>query len=270
MGQQQQAQLPEDRVPLLVRLGVWVYPVITGIALYYGIFQMRHLPIASWSTVFLLGNLLLFASWAYFGWWARARTRTLLTSDHPMAESAGIFAARSGLIIKRLYVFPSPRIDAYRTPAGSLCLSSALLRNLNPREAEALIAHNIHLGSAKWGFFFGLTFFFVSGLFSSLVEQWLQHQLGLSIFHANLCTNFGRIGLSLGFWVFCNNWHHRRQKAADAFAVKVTGDPERVVQAILKTHFLSPGMTQGSMENPPDGLKERIRRIRENTPKSER
>ena len=268
--QQQQAQLPEDKVPLLVRLGVWVYPVIAGIAAYYGIFQLRHLPIASWTVVFLLGNLFLFASWACFGWWAQARTRIPLTSDHPMAESAGTFAARSGLIIKRLYVFPSPRIDAYRTPAGSLCLSSALLRHVSTREAEAIIAQNIHLGSAKWAPLLGITSYGILGLFTSTLRDWLHHQFDIALPQAMFYVEATRMLLMLVIVVATIAWNDRRQKAADAFAVKVTGDPERVIQAILKAYFLSPGTTRGTMENPPDGIKERIRRIRENTPKSER
>jgi Zn-dependent protease with chaperone function len=262
LQQQKQAQLPEDKVPLLVQLGVWIYPVIAGIAFYYGTFQLRHLPIASWSIVFLLGNLALYVSWIAVGWWARAKTSLPLTDEHPMAECSGTLAAKAGRQIKRLFVFPSPKIDAYCTPAGSLYLSSALLRNLTPHEAEATIAHNIHLGSVKWAPILGMASYGILGLFTSTLRDWLYHQFDIALPQAMFYVEATRMLLMLVIVVATIIWNDRRQKAADAFAVKVTGDPERVVQAILKAYFLSPGITQGSMENPPDGIKERIRRIR--------
>jgi Zn-dependent protease with chaperone function len=270
MRLQQQAPLPEDKVPTSVILSFWLYPLIAGTLLYYGFFRLEGFSITLWRLIFLLGNLLLIGSWVAVGWWARARTRIILENDHPMAESAGTFAARSGVVVKRLYVFPSSKIDAYRTPAGSLCLSSALLRNLTPREAEVIIAHNIHLGSVKWALIPAMATYGVLGLFTTVLHEWLQHRFGIPLARAVFTVEGIRMLLMLGMVIAAVIWRDHREKAADAFAVKVTGDPERVVQAILKAYFLSPGITQGSMENLPDGLKERIRRIRENAPIHER
>ncbi len=260
--QQRKDQLPEDKVPLLVRLSFWLW-VIVPFSVYFLLSRFRYdIPIHLGSIFYLFINLALAIIWGFVYWWTRAKTRILLTTDHPMTESAGIFAARSGMIIKRLYAFPSPRIDAYRTPAGSLCLSSALLRNLTPREAEAIIAHNIHLGTAKWGYFFGLAFLAISGLFTTVMEGWLHNQFGVPLTQVMFYVEAGRVVVMIVLSILGYLWEKHRAKAADVFAVKVTGDPERVIQAILKAHFLSPGITQGSMENPPNYLKERIQRIR--------
>lgn len=262
MRLQQQAPLPEDKVPTSVILSFCLYPLIAGALLTYGFFLLEGLPIAVWRLLFVLGNLLFIASWVAVGWWARARTRTLLENDHPMAESAGTFAARSGLVIKRLYVFPSSKIDAYRTPAGSLCLSSALLRNLTPREAEVIIAHYIHLGPVKWAPIPAMATYGVLGLFTTALHEWLQHRFGIPLGRAVFIIEGIRMLLMIGMVIVTVFWRDRREKAADAFAVKVTGDPERVIQAILKAHSLSSGAPQDSIENLPDGLKERIQRIR--------
>ncbi|MBB6053751.1 M48 family metallopeptidase [Armatimonas rosea] len=270
MRSQQQATLPEDKVPLAVILSFSLYPLIAGGLLYYGFFLLEGLSVTLWRLLFLLGNLLFIASWVAVGWWARARTRTRLENDHPMAESAGTFAARSGVVIQRLYVFPSSKVDAYRTPAGSLCLSSALLRNLTPREAEVLIAHNIHLGAIKWAPLLGFASYGILGLFTTGLQEWLQHRFGTPLGRAALTVEGIRGVLMLGMITATTIWRDRREKAADAFAVKVIGDPERVVQAILKEYALSSGATQNSIEKLPDGLKERIRRIRENAPTPER
>ncbi|WP_394795185.1 hypothetical protein [Armatimonas sp.] len=271
MGQQQnQHQLPEDKVPLVVEY-LWLYLILTiGLLIAYSNQLFKSLPLTNWSLLFLLGNLMIYASWIALGWWARATTSLPLTDEHPMAESAGTFAARTGKRIKRLRVFPSPKIDAYYTPAGSLYLSSALLRHLTPREAEAIIAHNIHLGSVKWVLLIPSMSFAILGFFSSSLQNWLQSRFGLPFLKAAYIVEFGRFAiLIISVWLGYT-WNNRRAKAADAFAVKVTGDPDRVVQAILKAYFFSPGITQGSMEIPPNHLRERIWRIRENAPASER
>ncbi|WP_309709590.1 M48 family metalloprotease, partial [Armatimonas sp.] len=251
LQQQDQNQLPEDKVPLLVRMSFWLWAIVSC-SVYFLISRFRYdIPIHLGSIFYLFVNLALAIIWGFVYWWTRAKTRILLTTDHPMAESAGTFAVRSGLIIKRLYVFPSPRIDAYRTPAGSLYLSSALLSHLTPREAEAMIAYNIHLGTAKWGYFFGLAFLVISGLFTTVMESWLHNQFGVPLTQVMFYVAAIRVVLTVVINIFGYLWEKHRAKAADAFAVKVTGDPERVVQAILKAHFLSPGIMQGSMENPP-------------------
>ena len=271
MRLQQQAQLPEDKVPLFVQLSFWLYPVVSvAILLAVDFTLFGHLPIKIWTLLFILSSLLVYASWVAVGWWARAATSLPLTDEHPMAENAGTFAAKTGRQIKHLRVFPSPKIDACCTPAGSLYLSSALLRHLTPREAEAIIAHNIHLGSVKWAPLLGFASYGILGLFTSPVRDWLHHRFAVPLTQATFYCEATRMLLMMAIVIITILWNDRRQKAADAFAVKVTGDPERVIQAILKAHFLSPGLTQGSMENPPDGLKERIRRIRENAPIPER
>ena len=102
----------------------------------------------------------------------------------------------------------------------------------------------------------------ISAIFTQSLYNWLQSRFGLPFLKAMYIVEIGRFPLLILCIVLGYLWENRREKAADAFAVKVTGDPERVVQAILKAHFLSQGITQGSMENPPNYLKERIQRIR--------
>jgi hypothetical protein len=147
----EQTYLPaEDKVPTLVRFckyvpGLAVYLLDMVLIVKYN----RFLPFDQFRlAIYATAGLSAF-TWAgtYFG--ALWKTRKPLPKTEPIYERALSLAQRCGVSVDHIFVYPSNKVDAYRTTLGSLCLSSKLVREMDNTEIEVYIAHALYLDNFR-------------------------------------------------------------------------------------------------------------------------
>jgi Zn-dependent protease with chaperone function len=157
------------------------------------------------------------------------RIALYLLKGGELRERVVSMAGRAGVKLKEVYVLSTgrePQAKAYstQTPRGNgMVLTDSLLPNLNKREVDAVVAHELaHLKlshprilASGIGLLMGLP-----GLFSTMVmdKNWA---LVLPLFSV----------LTLMVYLF---FKRRFEYSADAEAVTITGDPEALMTALIK------------------------------------
>lgn len=171
-------------------------------------------------------------------------TRFQAPELHAMAMT---LADRAGLATPpRIYVMPAPSIEALSVDGReqhAVIVSAGALRHLDPREMQAVLAHEIaHLATGDIrlfrvagalagtvralgtvGFLF-VGFLMVFG--GAAVEPWGLLSFALAPLAATL--------LEVGLW-------RTREYAADAGAAVLTGDPEGLARALMRIETLHAG-----------------------------
>lgn len=142
-------------------------------------------------------------------------------------------AQAAGAKLNQLYVLPTERIrmaNAFAHAANNIFLTDYLVNNLNRREVDAIIGHEVaHLQKKhiRWKLllaFVAIIAFAFSGVFA---ESWLPPGFPSGpIFYALLL-------LAIFFQ------SRRNEFAADAGAVKLTGDAEAMITALVKLSRLN-------------------------------
>jgi heat shock protein HtpX len=172
-----------------------------------------------WEAYFLPGAALLCGYLAL----RRRGTARIAVSQGDLFERAQFIARRSGVSLRSVVVFKSPRDQpsafAQRN-SGAILLSDRLLRLLSRRETEAVIAHEAsHLRPLQRTVVYAVP---------SLAAVVL---LGKSAWpEAGYLIPFLPI-LGLLLW---RALRRRQEYAADASAVRATGDPEALISALTR------------------------------------
>lgn len=162
-------------------------------------------------------------------------------------DMATMLAERAGLPgPPRLYVMPAPAIEALSVDGReqhAVIVSSGALRHLDPREMQAVLAHEIaHLATGD------IRLFRIAGALGGTVRA-----LGavgfvfvgtLMVFGGASVEPWGLLGfafaplaatlLEVALW-------RTREYAADAEAAALTGDPEGLARALLRIETLHAG-----------------------------
>ena len=179
-------------------------------------FLMKEL---AWGPHILIGSGLICG---YLGLRGAGVKRMALTQGE-LFDSAQSIARRSGVLVKRVLVFTSPRdlpsAFAQRN-TGAILLSDRLLRLLSRRETEAVMAHEAaHFRPMQKIMVSAVPFL---GVFAILVGSFWPK--------ARIATPFLPI-LALLVW---RALRRMQEYDADSNAVRSTGDPEALITALTR------------------------------------
>lgn len=192
------------------------------------------------------------------GWWWIAfalgpgvlisafRKQAVQTELVPQALSVGelrdrIFelAGQAGVPLREIYVLPAARVrlaNAYAVEADRILLTDFLLAHFTRREVTAIAAHEIdHLRQKRrtpWALIGGCLVALIAFVFLMVAVDPAARMID------ELTDPTGPLWplpLLLLAWVFPSTFHSRRQEwKADAGAVRLTGDPEALISALVR------------------------------------
>jgi Zn-dependent protease with chaperone function len=256
-----------DKVPMLVRVCKYVPALavcLLGMVLivkYNRFLPFDQFRLALYATVGLSAF-----TWAgtYFG--ALWKTRKPLPKTEPIYERALSLAQRCGVSVDHIFVYPSNKVDAYRTTLGSLCLSSKLVREMDNAEIEVYIAHALYLDNFRWTVSISIIFNALLNLYSNDFKIFIR-----DYFHLPNITSEMIIKLTIAFlyivnFVFATHWLDKHKKRADIFTAKIVSDTEFTIRTLLKGHYLSEGNIPIVDGAAPSSLRERFAYMREQVP----
>ena len=136
-------------------------------------------------------------------------------------------AKRCGVKLKQIYILPEDKmrtINAMASSGNHIILTNALLANLNRREVDSVVAHE--LGHLKHRHPNSLTTIFVVGV--------LLINIGTGAVWSLLGFNFGFTVFVLVF-LFAINWFSRKfEYTADIHSLYLIGDPRPLISALAK------------------------------------
>jgi len=172
-------------------------------------------------------------------------------SEHYLMVHA--LAREAGVEVRHVVVTCSSSLNAYASIFGTVGVTSALLRKMEPEEIRAIVAHelgHLKLGHTRKGLVIGLS---VLGVYLAAYTALLYVAKGRSneITAAILRTPiFGVLFGSVLTPLVVGGGQRKRETQADQFAVALIGDPELFIRSIRKIHTLdaTPHMLKPSDE----------------------
>lgn len=173
------------------------------------------------------------------GWvsWRLTYVHTEPIESGPLLERARSLAARAGVPLARLSLRQtrlSEEANAFAVPGNAIVLTESLVRGLARRELDAVIAHE--LGHHKEGHLTpgaGYVLFFGALFLGGPAIEWIIRATGAPLWLASLPW------LPLGLVLAQGLVSQRREYAADARAVEITGDAEGKIAALARLAQLS-------------------------------
>lgn len=147
-----------------------------------------------------------------------------------LAEKAGVTLAR--LSLRRTKI--PEEANAFATSGDAIVLTESLVRGLTPREVDAVLAHELgHHKEGHLAFGLGQMLFFGCLFFGWPVMSWAVRVAGAPQWLETLPIVPLTIVLAQGWF------SQRREYAADARAVELTGDAEGKIAALARLAQLS-------------------------------
>jgi Zn-dependent protease with chaperone function len=148
-------------------------------------------------------------------------------------------AGQAGVPLREIYVLPAARVrlaNAYAIEADRILLTDFLLAHFTRREVEAIAAHEIdHLRQKRrtpWALIGGCAVAVFAFVFLLVAVDAAARVIDE---FANPTGPVWPLPLLLLTWVFPSTFHSRRQEwKADAGAVRLTGDPEALISALVR------------------------------------
>jgi Zn-dependent protease with chaperone function len=222
---------------LTAMLGMMVPLTLVPILLFSG------LPRPPWMPHLLLALMVLMPGILGMGGWlaARATRRTLAPGD-PWHDLAQEVAGAGKVRIRAVVRIQSRTLNASASLFGTIGLTSALLRQLEPEEVRAVVAHEIgHVrgGHARRNLLVGLAACAVLITCWWTVTEWARGHVPrftLALLRGPLV---GVFLLPLILNLVLGHGRRGREQEADRFAVDYTGDAELVIQTLTKLHILN-------------------------------
>lgn len=162
---------------------------------------------------------------AMIGWKPEALSRGELR------DRAFELAAKLKVKLRQIYVMPAGKMrmaNAFASSSGSILLTDYLLRELNRREVDAIVAHELgHLkhNHVKWRGVMGGVFGGALVLYASVPPSPFRPLIDIAVALACFCTFY-----------FVSR---RCEFAADAEGAKLVADPEALIAGLAKTHSLN-------------------------------
>lgn len=155
-----------------------------------------------------------------------------LTSGE-LRDRAFALARKAGAKLNQLYVLPAERMrlaNAFAHSANNIFLTDYLLKNLNKREVDAIVGHEMaHLQKKhiRWR----ILIFIAAGVAVICAAIWLERWIP---------PNFPVGPLVYGCFLFVAFFVSRRNEfSADAGAVKLTGDAEAMITGLARISRLN-------------------------------
>ena len=179
-----------------------------------------------------------YATVSYFGW-LLVKQFVVKVWGFRLYELAGSelrtriydLGQKAGVLLQHIYVLPDDRPQCASAAArrdGSVMLSSSLVDHLSRREVDAIMAHEIaHVkakhpqrrGNTAWGIAIG----------ANLIGSVLAARIHLA--HSTELVFSAALTLSVITVAFIQR---RNERQADAFGVKLTGDPEAFISGLAR------------------------------------
>lgn len=151
-------------------------------------------------------------------------------------------AQKAGVAVRHVVVLRDTSVNASASVLGTVNLTSALLRKLEPDEVEAVIAHEIghhKAGHTKKALLIGLFIFAGYMILLTLASSYAKRHFGPYVAALLNSPLPGTILLPFIVPLFAGKAQRRHEEEADRFAVQTTGDPELVIRALRKIHTLN-------------------------------
>lgn len=184
----------------------------------------------------LLAAYLVYRGLATIAWRLSFGESTAIESGE-LFDRATALARKAGVPLARLHLLRTrvpEEANAFATSGDAIILTESLVKGLTPREVDAVIAHE--LGHHKAGHLrsnLPLILFCAYVLFAGPAIYWAIDRLHLPAWIASIPI------APLLFVLFQGRFSQRREYAADARAVEITGDPEGKIAAFSRLAHLS-------------------------------
>lgn len=233
-----------DTPPTWTQMG-WLLPMAAGMTLMPLVLfipALRRLEVPQRLGVVFGIEALAFVSAALIALRGSRANRTPLREGDPWYALVQETAARAAVRVRHVVRIRSTSLNATASIFGTVGLTSALLRKMEPDEVRAVIAHEIgHLraGHARRNFVVSLA---ALAVFIALWQGGLWLARGrVPEFTYRLLQGplIGAFVLPVLLNLVLGRGQRQREMAADRFAVEATGDPELVIRALTKLHTLN-------------------------------
>lgn len=169
--------------------------------------------------------------------WNQTYVRTEPVESGDLFERARALAAKAGVKLARLSLRRTKipeEANAFATSGDAIVLTESLVRGLTPREVDAVLAHELgHHKEGHLAFGVGQAVFFGCLVFGWPALSWLVRTTGAPLWVETLPVVPLAIVLGQGWF------SQRREYAADARAVELTGDAEGKIAALARLAQLS-------------------------------
>lgn len=233
-----------DAAPSWTEMG-WLWPLAAGMVLMPLLLflpALRQLE-SHWRVAVVFGiEALVFVSAAVVALRGSRANRTTLTPDSSWHRLVQEVAAQAGVRVRHVVQVRSPLLNAYASIFGTVGLTSALLRKMEPEEVGAIVAHEIgHLKHRHPQRAFCISLIALA-LFFAFFFGVIRPLKGRIPDYTYALLTSPLPGMVLGSFLFpllAGRGQRRREQAADQFAVEATGDPELVIRTLTKLHTLN-------------------------------
>jgi Zn-dependent protease with chaperone function len=231
-----------DQPPTWTHLG-YMYPMMAGmliLPLFLFIPSLALLPGATRRLIVFSVMGLVFASAVLIGWLGYRRTRRRLTPGDHWYDEVMTMAKAANVRVRHVQVVTSPSVNAFANIFGTVGLTSALLRKMEPEEVCVIVAHEI--GHHKDGHprrQFLLSLIVVFGLIGIwwVLTDYLDRNIRLPA-EAKALMNSPLFAIFILPLLRGLLMGRDQRKQEDRFAVEVTGDPDLVIHTLTKIHTL--------------------------------
>lgn len=234
-----------DQPPTWTQIG-YLYPMMVGMVILPTFLFIPRLALLPGSTrrLIVLSTIgLVFASAVLIGWLGYRRTRQRLTPSAPWYDEVMTMAKAANVRVRHVQVVTSPSVNAFANIFGTVGLTSALLRKMEPEEVRVIVAHEIgHHRNGHPRRQFLLSLIVVFGLIGIwwVLTDYLDRNFRLPAEAKALMNSplFAIFILPLLRGLLMGRDQRKQEEMADRFAVEVTGDPDLVIHTLTKIHTL--------------------------------
>jgi len=172
----------------------------------------------------------------------RRRDTKVVPKDDPLFARVKSFGDLAGVRVRKVEIKETERLNAYAGLFGRVGLTSGLLKEMEPEEQNAVIAHEIgHLkaGHVRRTFIYSLLISF--GLLFVLfgARYLLEGKVSEDLLRVLTGPMVIFVASPLLRMLLLNKGSRKREHEADQFAAQITGDPELVIRALIKMHTLN-------------------------------
>lgn len=196
-----------------------------------------------WRVTVVFGVLgLCFVAAALVGLAGRHANHQELGPEDPWRQMVEEVAEQAGVRVRHVVRVRSASVNAYASLLGTVGLTSALLRKMEPNEVRAVIAHEIghhKHGHVRRGFTLSLL------LLAVFLPAWWFGTNALKPHVSEVAYTplrgplIGTFLSPIPFSLVLGRGQRKREEEADRFAAQTTGDPELVIRTLVKLHTLN-------------------------------
>jgi heat shock protein HtpX len=169
--------------------------------------------------------------------WSMNQGETVTLESGEVFERTMALARKAGVVLSRVSLIHTripEEANAFATSDDSIILTDSLVKGLTPRELDAVVAHELgHHKSGHLRIDSVNMLFWVYILVAGPLYGWLMARFQLPEWFITLPIS------PLLFLVAQGTLSQRREYAADARAVEITGDPEGTIAALGRLAQLS-------------------------------